>query len=115
MSEHFDELEVRDPGGRETALLAAVRDQIAHAKTNALYFTKHLRDVDPRAITDRAALGGVPVTRKSNLIEQQRKDPPFGGLAAAPIHRLGRIFQSPGPIYDPEGFGKDYWRFGRAM
>ena len=32
-----------------------------------------------------------------------------------PLHQLGRIFQSPGPIYDPEGFGKDYWRFARAM
>ena len=96
-------------------MLAAVRDQIAHAKTNAPYFADHFADVDPRTITDRAALGGVPVTRKSDLIEQQKNDPPFGGLAAVPLYKLGRIFQSPGPIYDPEGFGKDYWRFARAM
>ena len=115
MTEHYDELEIRDPDVREVVLLAAVRDQIAHAKTNAPYFTEHFADIDPRAITDRAALGGVPVTRKSDLIEQQKKKPPFGGLAAVPLHKLGRIFQSPGPIYDPEGFGKDYWRFGRAM
>ncbi len=26
-----------------------------------------------------------------------------------------RVFQSPGPIYEPEGHGSDYWRMGRAM
>ena len=115
MSDHFDELELRDPAVRDATLLAAVRDQVDHAKTNAPYFAEHFKDVDPRAITDRAALSSVPVTRKRDLIEQQRKNPPFGGLAAVPVHHLGRIFQSPGPIYDPEGFGEDYWRFGRAM
>ena len=68
-------------------MLAAVRDQIAHAKINAPYFADHFADVDPRTITDRAALGGVPVTRKSDLIEQQKKNLPFGATrygAAAP-------------------------------
>jgi len=56
----------------------------------------------------------LPVTRKSDLIAMQANKPPFAGLNATPVGALGRIFQSPGPIYDPEGKGDDWWRMGRA-
>ena len=115
MGEHYDELERRDPEQRERALLAAVRDQIDHAKANAPYFRAHLAGIDARAVTDRAALAQLPLTRKSDLVELQRRDPPFGGLAAVAVDALRRIYQSPGPINDPEGFGDDYWRFARGM
>ena len=115
MGDHYDELELRDPEQRERALLAAVRGQIDHAKANAPYFRAHLAGVDARAVTDRAALAQLPVTRKSDLVELQRRDPPFGGLAAVAVDGLRRIYQSPGPINDPEGFGDDYWRFARGM
>ncbi len=115
MNDHYDALEIRDPDLRERALLAAVRDQVDHAKTNAPYFTTHFAEVDARAITDRTALGTVPVTRKSDLIERQQQAPPFGGLTTVSADRLRRVYQSPGPINDPEGFGDDYWRFARGM
>ena len=115
MGEHYDELERRDPEQRERALLAAVRGQIDHAKANAPYFRAHLAGIDARAVTDRAALAQLPLTRKSDLVELQRRDPPFGGLAAVTVDALRRIYQSPGPINDPEGFGDDYWRFARGM
>ena len=115
MGEHYDELERRDPEQRERVLLAAVRDQIDHAKANAPYFRAHLVGVDARAVIDRAALAQLPLTRKSDLVELQRRDPPFGGLAAVTVDALRRIYQSPGPINDPEGFGDDYWRFARGM
>ena len=115
MGEHYDELEQRDPEQRERALLGAVRDQIDHAKANAPYFRAHLVGIDARAVTDRAALAQLPLTRKSDLVELQRRDPPFGGLAAVTVDALRRIYQSPGPINDPEGFGDDYWRFARGM
>lgn len=115
MGEHYDELERRDPEQRERALLGAVRDQIDHAKANAPYFRAHLAGIDARAVTDRAALAQLPLTRKSDLVELQRRDPPFGGLAAVTVDALRRIYQSPGPINDPEGFGDDYWRFARGM
>ena len=115
MGEHYDELEQRDPEQRERALLAAVRGQIDHAKANAPYFRAHLAGIDARAVTDRSALAQLPLTRKSDLVELQRRDPPFGGLAAVAVDALRRIYQSPGPINDPEGFGDDYWRFARGM
>lgn len=115
MNDHFDALETRDPAEREAALLARLPRQIAHAKANTAYFAAILRDVDPASITSRAALAQLPVLRKHELIELQKKQRPFGGLAASAWGRLGRVFSSPGPIYEPEGRGVDYWRTARAL
>jgi len=49
------------------------------------------------------------------LIEMQRRDPPFGGLNAAPIGSVARVFSSPGPIYEVEGRRPDFFRMARAM
>jgi phenylacetate-CoA ligase len=115
MSAHFDALETRDPAARERDLLARLPGQIAHAKTGTPYFAERLRDIDPAAITSRAALATLPVLRKHELIELQKNRRPFGGLAAAGWDQLGRVFSSPGPIYEPEGRAKDYWRTARAL
>jgi phenylacetate-CoA ligase len=112
---HYDALETRDPEEREAALMAALARQIAHAKERSPYFAKLLDAVDPRSVTSREALEVLPLTRKSRLAELQRAAPPFGGVAATAPGALARIFMSPGPIYDPEGRGGDYWRMGRAL
>lgn len=115
MPEHYDSLETRDPGEREVALMAALPGHIAHAKRNASGWARILAGVSPETIIDRAALAALPVTRKSALAELQKADRPFGGLNAAPPAQLGRIFVSPGPIYDPGGAGLDWWRTARAL
>lgn len=115
MAEYFDKLESRDPQQREKALLAALPKHIAHAKANAPGFARILKDVDPAAVTSRAALARLPVTRKSDLKDLQRADRPLGGLNATPVAKLAKIFVSPGPVYDPEGHGKDWWRTARAL
>ena len=111
----YDELETRDPALRERQLLAALPRQVAHAKANAPAYGKLLEKIDPRSVTSRADLAALPVVRKSELMERQRAEPPFGGLAAVPAGRLARLFMSPGPIFDPEGERADYWRLGRAL
>ena len=113
--DYYDDLETRDPEQRERALLSALPGQIRHAKANAVYFARLLRDVDADAIRDRKALAGLPVTRKSDLIDLQKESPPFAGMTALAIGNLGRVFSSPGPIYDPQGARGDFWRFGRAL
>jgi len=115
MSKHFDALETRSAQERESALATQLAQQMAHAKANAPWFAETLRDVDARAVTSRAALARLPVVRKSELIELQKKSRPFGGLAAAGWGRLGRVFSSPGPIYEPEGRAADYWRTARSL
>ena len=115
MSEHFDTLETRDPALRDSEQLAQLRRQLAHAKAGAPAFARALSGVDPDAIDSLAALAALPVTRKSELLELQKAARPFGGLAATRWGAARRAFQSPGPIYEPEGAQPDYWRLARAL
>ena len=113
--DYYDDLETRDPEQRERALIAALPGQIRHAKANTVYFARLLGDIDADAIRDRKALARLPVTRKSDLIALQKESPPFAGMIALATGHLGRVFSSPGPIYDPQGARGDFWRFGRAL
>jgi len=115
MPEYYDSLETRFPEERERALLAALPGQIAHAKRNAPGWARILAGVDAPAVTSREALAKLPVTRKSDLVALQKAERPFGGLNALPVSKLGKIFVSPGPIYDPEGRSRDWWRTARAL
>ncbi len=123
MSEFFDALETRDPAAREAAQLAHLPAQIEAAQSTAA-FGEILRGVDAATVRSRQALAALPVTRKHELLERQkaqRRIDPFGGFSAIGWRALGarrmarRVFQSPGPIYEPEGPADDYWRFGRAF
>jgi phenylacetate-CoA ligase len=113
--EYFDRLETRAPKSREAALMLALPKLIAHAKKRAAGFSKILSTVNPSKATSRKALAGVPVTRKSDLVSLQKDLPPLGGLNATPLEKLGKLFISPGPIYEPEGRGKDWWHAARGL
>jgi len=119
MPEHFDTLETRDPELRERALLARLPRQIAYAKANAPAFARILAGIDPAAVTTRAALAKLPVTRKTELLDLQKAGRPFGGFVAAhwgpQSAGPARVFASPGPIYEPEGRRPDYWRLARPL
>jgi phenylacetate-CoA ligase len=65
--------------------------------------------LEPEDLTGVAALDRLSVLTKDDLVDLQAKDPPFGGLLA-PGTRLRRVFQSPGPLYEPEPDVADYWR-----
>jgi phenylacetate-CoA ligase len=113
--EFFDQLETRAPKRREAALMAELPKLVAHAKKRAPGFARILSEVNPSAVRTRAALAKLPVTRKSDLGTLQKEMPPLGGLNATPVEKLGKLFVSPGPIYDPEGRGKDWWRTARGL
>ena len=121
MSNFFDALETRDPAQRETDLLAALPTQVAHAKLASSAFAQILKDVNPADVTSRSALAMLPVTRKHELLELQlssrkRGDGVFGGFSVAGFGaHMPRVFASPGPIYEPEGTARDYWRMARAI
>src|SRR5262249_13260221 len=113
MAEHFDALETRSPEAREADLSARLPGLIA-AALKAPAWKRHLGDIDPTSIDSRAALARLPLLRKSDLISMQKTAPPFAGL----VHSLapfGRLFTSPGPIYEPEGLHDDAWRSGRGI
>lgn len=67
--------------------------------------------VDDLAAGDLTAL---PILTKDDVLAQQQADPPFGGLLA-PGADVRRIFQSPGPIYEPELDEADPWRWASAL
>ena len=113
--EHYDKLETRSTRVREKALMAALPGLVAHAKKNAPGFARILKEVKPQDIKTRKALATLPVTRKSDLGALQKETPPLGGLNATPLEKLGKVFISPGPIYDPEGRGRDWWRTARGL
>ena len=114
-SAHFDQLETRDPEQREIALFNLLPSVIRRAKELAPGWARHLADVDPDAVTSREALAKLPILRKSSLPELQIAQLPFGGFATAAPSEMARIYMSPGPILEPEGFGEDWWRTARAL
>jgi phenylacetate-CoA ligase len=115
VAQFYDVLETRDPAEREAALMGELPKLIAAAKEHAPAYRTLLAKVRPEEIIDRRALVDLPVIRKSDLIEMQRRDPPFGGLSAVPVASLARLFASPGPIYEPEARRPDYFRMARAL
>ena len=113
--EHYDSLETRHPEVREAELMSALPRVLAGAKTKAPGFARILEGIDPEAVRSREDLARLPVTRKSDLIELQRKSPPHGGLAALPPGAAAQLFASPGPIFELEAAREDYWRTARAL
>jgi len=126
MPAHLDALETRPPEAREAALLQALPEHIRQARTVSEAYREALGGVDAAAITCRESLASLPVVRKQELFDRQRSHrqhghDPFGGFSALgwgrwPLTRPARrVYQSPGPIYEPEGSAADYWRSARAM
>ncbi|MBN9423225.1 MAG: AMP-dependent synthetase [Candidatus Accumulibacter sp. 66-26] len=113
--EYFDALETRAPEERERAQMAALPALLAHARAYAPAYAELHAGIDPAAVNSRAALAALPVVRKSELHDRQQAARPFGGFVGAWRGRVARVFSSPGPIYEPEGRGADYWRTARAM
>jgi phenylacetate-CoA ligase len=122
----LDARETRDPAEREAALMAALPALVAQAKAGSPAQAARLAHVDAAAVASRAALAQLPVLRKHDLLAQQQAaraagGDPFGGFAAAGWNGLKlpraarRVFQSPGPLYEPQGLASDAWRMSRAL
>ena len=121
MTDYYDGLETRSIGEREAALFALLPAQIGHARTASTAFAELLGNTDPVTVRDRVALARLPVTRKSDLQQRQKSQRAIGGDVFGGFSTIGygadmpHVFASPGPIYEPEGTGRDYWRMARAM
>ncbi|WP_426077147.1 phenylacetate--CoA ligase family protein [Janthinobacterium sp. PSPC3-1] len=114
MTDTLDSLETRTFEARESELMAGLPQLIARAQA-APGWARILAGVNASDISSREALARLPVTRKSDLKQLQQQELPFGGLNTTPKNALARVFVSPGPIFDPEGRGADWWRFARPM
>lgn len=94
-----------------------ISDLIAHHSEHSPGFRARMVDarLDPQGIRTVDDLNKLPVLRKERLVEHQSNTPPFGGFLSHEPGLLKRIFQSPGPIYDPEPDVPDYWRWEEAL
>jgi phenylacetate-CoA ligase len=94
-----------------------LNELITHLAYNAPGFARRLQEAGlaPDSFHTPEDLNALPVIRKDHLIEFQIAEPPFGGFLTCAPGELKRIFQSPGPIYDPEPCIADYWRWKPAL
>jgi phenylacetate-CoA ligase len=112
---YYDRLETRDPAERERALFAALPVYLEEARKRAPALARRLEGIESVEIADRGALARLPVLRKSDLALLQRRDRPFGGLAAISPGEGGHVFASPGPLYEVAARRPDYGGFARAL
>ena len=111
---YYDALETRTPVLRDSEEFALLPKIVAHAMT-APGWAKHLKGVDAKSVTSRAALAKLPVLHKSDIAALQKANPPFGGLAVTPPGKARRLLMSPGPVFEPEGETRDWYGTARAL
>ena len=111
------ELEAMSEERRQTYHAERLRAAVKHAYDHSPQLRQRMEaaDLTTAAIQHIHDLARLPVLKKLTLPQLQKQAPPFGGLLAAPLSKVSRVYQSPGPIYEPEGRGPDYWRMARAF
>jgi len=114
MTEHLDNREARDPQRRELDLMGHLPGLLAKALKSPGW-QRHLGNVDTAQFNSRAALARLPLLRKSELPALQKARPPLGDFVSDDLVRFGRLFVSPGPIYEPESKHDDAWRASRSL
>jgi phenylacetate-CoA ligase len=115
MAAFFDDLERREPETREADLFRRLPAFLNDMFVAAPGLGRWLEGVDPQDVSSRAALSRLPVLRKAKLMELQRAAPPFGGFANTSQLAGGRVFLSPGPIWEPQGLAADPAQAARAF
>ena len=114
MTDHYDALETRNPQEREADLFSRLPDVLRKAMAAPAY-AERLKGIDAASVTGRAALARLPVLRKADLPALHKAAPPFGGFVSGHPGSFGRLFTSPGPIFEPEPVHADPWRGARAL
>jgi phenylacetate-CoA ligase len=114
VTEFFDRLETRDPAEREADLFARLPNILKQA-VQAPSYAERLKGIDLTSISSREALACLPVLRKSEMPSLQKAALPFGGFVPVPSGAFGRLFTSPGPIFEPESAEPDAWRAARGL
>jgi phenylacetate-CoA ligase len=117
--EFFDELETMSTAAREKYLNSKLAKHIKHTYKYAPAVKRLFDDagITPGQIRTVKDLQKLPVTRKTDLLEMQKANLPYGGVTAIPLGDIERVFISPGPIYEIQPssikwFAKSFWAAG---
>jgi phenylacetate-CoA ligase len=113
---YYTEYETEPRDKRMKRKWKGVRDVLMAAERASGEFQARLRALGAcaRDFKDWDDYAGIPPLRKRDLIQWQREHG-IGWFLAAKPGELSRIYQSPGPIYDPEGREPDYWAWSEGF
>jgi len=105
--QYFDDAEIMSPQEREYNQNRRLRKAIEHAYRHSIAARNLMGSagVKPSQVLTSEDLEKIPIIRKTDLMEMQKASPPFGGLLAIPQEDVERIFISPGPIYEYQPAG----------
>ncbi|MFA6221961.1 MAG: AMP-binding protein [Desulfomonilaceae bacterium] len=111
------EKEAFSAGDRKAYQEKFLKEVVEHAYASGTPLRRSMDSLGqiPADINSVGDLQKLPITKKKDLSEAQKSNPPFGGFLTVPVTNLARIHQSPGPIYDPVGAERDYWRWRTAL
>ncbi len=119
-NEYFDELEVMLAADRQRYQYRMLEQTINNAYTSSPTAKELLDGVGfkPSKLKKIRDLEKLPVTRKTDLIQLQKRKPPYGGMLTISEEEVERVFLSPGPVYEPiqhsgiKWFAKSFWAAG---
>jgi phenylacetate-CoA ligase len=114
VTDHYDARETRERAEREADLYGRLPLAVA-AALRAPAYAERVGTIDPARIAGPDDLAALPVLRKSELPALHKANPPFGGFVVQSPGSFGRLFTSPGPIFEPEGTEADPWKAARAL
>jgi len=115
LNDYFDEQDTQEPRLRERALFATLPEHLKTAAEACPGLANQLSGVDLSSITNEIALQQIPVLRKSDLMQAQAENPPFGGFVNEKNLDGCRVFMSPGPVWEPQIGMVDSWDAARAL
>jgi phenylacetate-CoA ligase len=112
----FDKLEGMTLNEREQYQTEGLQKAVAHAyvhapSAKAIFDKAGIKPSDIKTVKD---LEKLPITRKGDLIELQKSQPPYGGFLATSPTEVERVFITPGPIYGPHQIEEISW-FGKTI
>jgi phenylacetate-CoA ligase len=98
-----EDLETMPWAEKKAYIEGKLREIVRYAYEHARAFREKMDSagLKPDEIQTVEDLERIPVTKKADLVELQRRDLPFGGFVGVPVEKLRRIYVSPGPIYEP--------------
>jgi len=110
----FPERETMAPGEREAAIVARLRQVMAHAYQHAPFYRRKwdAAGVHPDHITSLEAFEKVPVVTKAELRESQARAAPFGDYLCVPESEVHHIHGTSGTTGQPTMFavGREDWQ-----
>jgi phenylacetate-CoA ligase len=119
VGEFYDKLETMSPAKRQQYLDKKLREQVAYTYQHspAVKSSFDKAGVKPGDIKTNKDLEKLPIIRKTDLLDMQKADLPYGEIIGMLTEDVERVFISPGPIYEIQPstckwFAKAFWAAG---